>query len=206
MISFENPANSDVLQQKKIESFLSDYNPHFFQDIFNENIVNEISLYVKENLIDIDHLSIIGLGGSSLGTKALVEALDLNEKVSFFDNVDAFQFAKKIKKINLSTNHWLVISKSGRTQEVMTLLDFIVQTDSKALDRLTVITSDDQNPLRKWADSKGLPLFFISDEIGGRFSVFTAVALLPMIFLNQDLEEIKRGINWAFKNLSLIHI
>ncbi len=187
-----------------ISKFINNYKPHFDRHLRSKDVLDQLCQYAQKTQSNDQHISIVGMGGSSLGLKALCEALDLTGRVTFFDNVDAFSFEKKINTVSKKNNHWFVISKSGSTQEVHTLLDFIIQLDSDCTQKMTVITTDNENPLRLWADNSSVPVFFIPEDVGGRYSVFTPVGLLPLLFLDQKVEDVKEGVTWALQQRDLI--
>ncbi len=155
---------------------------------------------------------ILGIGGSALGTRAILDALGLQDsKISMviLDNVDSFSFFKKLETLNLEVCHFLIISKSGQTIETLTQAEFIDQVLlKKALPGLsqvsTVISEFEKNPLTEWAESAKVPILEIPKNVGGRFSVLSPVGLLPAALAGLDLQRICNGANWAKKQDQLI--
>lgn len=142
-------------------------------------------------------LGIVGIGGSSLGNK-VISHLFGSPHFLFFENVDPIQFDKEWKSIkDLNKIHWLIISKSGRTIETLSLSEVIfkkLQSNGIDLSKVsTVITERQDNPLSQWARKNNVPQLDIPLDVGGRYSILTPVGLLPLGFLNANLEHIKAG-------------
>jgi glucose-6-phosphate isomerase len=158
-------------------------------------------------------LVVLGMGGSSLGGRALLQACKKwNEahEVEFLDNVDAERFWKWLKsRTDLQDTHWVIISKSGNTIETLTMAEFIDQhLRSSGFKRLsscsTVISEIDDNPLMRWARKEGVPALEIPKDVGGRFSVLSPVGLLPAAFYGLSLNELRQGATWALDQDDLI--
>lgn len=160
-----------------------------------------------------NRLVVLGMGGSSLGGRALLQALNSwknTHDVHYMDNVDADHFWKLMKSRNdLQTTHWVIVSKSGNTIETLTMAEFIDQhLREKGFKKLsavsTVISEADDNPLMRWARKEGVPSLEIPKDVGGRFSVLTPVGLLPAAFYGLDLGQIREGAAWALKQDDLL--
>ena len=144
-------------------------------------------------------LFVIGIGGSSLGAKMLIESCHGSDSVEFFENVDASSFWKKLRKydelgIDWSTVHWLVISKSGGTMETLAQTQFANQFLLKKhsihlSDHSTVITEDKENALKVWADENHVKVLEIPSDVGGRFSVLSPVGLFPAAFAGRPRSQ-----------------
>lgn len=152
------------------------------------------------------HMVVIGMGGSSLGGRALISATPKPRgrgTVSFFDNVDSEKFWCWLKGRNdLGSIHWVLVSKSGNTVETLTMADFIDQQLRQSGHRRlstvsTVISELRENPLTNWARKEGVPILEIPLDVGGRFSVLTAVGLLPAVFSGLRLDRMQEGAAWA---------
>ena len=165
---------------------------------------------------DSDILLVIGIGGSYLGARAVIEAL-----TSSFDNIlDDSQ--RKHPRIlyagnNLSSNYINelieaignkdfsinVISKSGTTTEpAIAFRIFREMLESKygveeARSRIYVTTDKQKGALKTLADKEGYEQFVIPDNVGGRYSVLTAVGLLPIATAGIDIEKLMEGARLA---------
>ncbi len=158
-------------------------------------------------------LAILGMGGSSLGGRALLQSLrryDNAHDVVFIDNVDSDGFWKWLKgRKNLESIHWAIVSKSGNTIETLTMAEFIDQhlrvTGHKKLSmNCTVLSEDDDNPLMRWARREGVFALEIPKDVGGRFSVLSPVGLFPAAYYGLDLSRIRAGAEWALNQESLV--
>lgn len=138
-----------------------------------------------------DRLVVIGTGGASLGAQALCAFAPRPVKVEFLENCDA-QTAHDIFKLNdpVSTA-WVIISKSGETVETLAASLALIasyEADEVSLDgRVVVITSPGPRPLRALAEHHHWLVLDHPPQLGGRFSVFSAVGLLPAAFAGLDI-------------------
>ena len=159
-----------------------------------------------------DVLIVIGIGGSYLGSKAVIDALShtFNPKnVIFAGNNMSSDYLNDlldyIKDKDISLN---VISKSGTTIEpaltFKVLRKYIEEKygEDKAKDRIFVTTDKEKGVLEKLADEKGYETFVVPDDIGGRYSVFTAVGLLPIASAGINIDRLLDGVYSAEKKYS----
>ena len=159
-----------------------------------------------------DVLIVIGIGGSYLGSKAVIDALShtFNPKnVIFAGNNMSSDYLNDlldyIKDKDISLN---VISKSGTTIEpaltFKVLREYIEEKygEDKAKDRIFVTTDKEKGVLKKLADEKGYETFVVPDDIGGRYSVFTAVGLLPIASAGINIDRLLDGVYSAEKKYS----
>ncbi len=161
---------------------------------------------------NVKTLCVVGIGGSHLGIEVIYQAFKLTSDIEiiFFDNVDPVVFERKINNLlDLSTTHWLVISKSGKTIETLTLTNFIEQglrLKGQSLSPLsaTVITELKPSPLYDWAYSKGIPILALPVDLGGRFSVLSAVGMFPVSLMGFDAERFLVGARGALDEKNLV--
>lgn len=165
-----------------------------------------------------DVLIVIGIGGSYLGAKAAID-LFTNSFCNMQDTADRktpqiFFAGNSISSTYLSDLYNLVkdkdiclnvISKSGTTTEpaiaFRVFKELVEQKYGKegAKDRIFVTTDKARGALKKLSDQEGYETFVIADDIGGRYSVLSAVGLLPIAVCGADLDEIMRGAQDAYK-------
>ncbi len=162
---------------------------------------------------DSDVLVVIGIGGSYLGARAAIEFLgsehynELNDlKVYFVGNNISPDYLNNILKIcegkRLSVN---VISKSGTTTEpALAFRVFKKLMEDKygkeeAAKRIYATTDKARGTLKTLADKEGYESFVIPDDVGGRFSVLTAVGLLPIAAAGFDIDKLMAGAQAAAK-------
>ena len=151
-----------------------------------------------------DVLIVIGIGGSYLGAKAVIDALShsFNPKSVIFagnnmspDYLNDLLDYMKDKDISLN-----VISKSGTTLEPAVtfkiLREYIENKygEEGARERIFVTTDKEKGVLKELANAKGYETFVVPNDIGGRYSVFTAVGLLPIASSGINIEKLLSGV------------
>ena len=146
-------------------------------------------------------LIILGTGGSSLGAQTLCALhQSLVHQISrcrlfFIDNIDPHTFTALLSNLDFEETGFLVISKSGTTAE--TLCQFLTilpcYTPASLKEHVFVLTEPMASPLRQLAQHYGLTCFDHHGGIGGRFSVFSNVALLPAAVVGVDIKRIRQG-------------
>ncbi len=145
---------------------------------------------------------VLGIGGSALGTTAVLSALTNfyeKKKVYVLDNIDPDQFYDFLNVINLKDSCFAVISKSGSTAE--TISEFLVirklLIERLGFDeykkRIIVITDPVNGILREIAINENLESLSIPENVGGRFSVLSSVGLFPIAFAGIDIDLILEG-------------
>jgi len=167
---------------------------------------------------DSDVLIVVGIGGSYLGARAAIEAL----KHSFYNmlpkdrrngpeiyfagnNISSTYMAELLELIEGKDVSVNVISKSGTTTEpaiaFRILKDYMEKKYGKeeAKKRIYATTDKARGALKTLADSEGYETFVIPDDVGGRFSVLTAVGLLPIAAAGIDIAQMMKGAQDAYE-------
>ena len=152
------------------------------------------------------NIVVIGIGGSTLGTYAIYKYLkhsrNLTKKLLFLETTDPIDIRSKIQSIDLDDTLFIVISKSGTTVETISIFKFIHTLVKISKDNTLIITENDSK-LYQYAQSNGMKTFEIPKNVGGRFSVFSAVGLVPLAIVGIDIDALlagARGIYDAFFN------
>lgn len=161
---------------------------------------------------DSDVLLVIGIGGSYLGARAVIEALGNTFSNSISD--DESQFPKVIFVGNNMSPNYIndviefigdrdlsinVISKSGTTTEpAISFRIFREYIENRyglpeARSRIYVTTDKEKGALKQLADEEGYEKFIVPDNIGGRYSVLTAVGLLPIAAAGVNIDKLMSG-------------
>jgi glucose-6-phosphate isomerase len=144
---------------------------------------------------DVETIAVIGIGGSSLGAKAVYEFIKpvkaLPRKLYFFESTDPINITDILSKFDIKKTHFLVISKSGSTVETFSVYKYIysLQNDPSAY---TFITDRD-SPLEKYAREINASVLYLPDNVGGRFSVLSTVGLVPLAMCGIDTESLLSG-------------
>lgn len=160
-----------------------------------------------------DTVLVCGIGGSYLGARAALEMIkglypDDGIEVIFigntFSNTYISQVLNHIKNKEVVLN---VISKSGTTTETSVSFRIFKQFmeekyGADAKNRIYATTDKARGTLKTLADKMGYETFVIPDDIGGRYSVFTAVGLLPLALAGIDIEALMKGSLDAYNELN----
>lgn len=160
-----------------------------------------------------DTVLVCGIGGSYLGTRAAYEMInglypDNGIELIFIGNTFSQTYLSQVlKHLEKKNPILIVISKSGTTTE--TAVSFRIfkkfmedKYGQAAKDRIFATTDKQKGTLKKLADTQGYETFVIPDDIGGRYSVFTAVGLLPLTLANINVEELLAGSLKAYQDLN----
>ena len=160
-----------------------------------EQDITPILEYSKRISDDIETIVVIGIGGSSLGSKAIYNFIKpvkpLKRKLYFCETTDPIEITDLLSHINIKKTHFLVISKSGTTVETFAIYKYILslQADSSAY---TFIT-DPGSPLEKYANAIDATVLHLPSNVGGRFSVLSTVGLLPLTLCGIDIQALLNG-------------
>lgn len=183
----------------------------FFDLPYHGENVNNIKSFATKVKTDYEAFVVLGIGGSALGPIALQTALNPPHynlltkkerngcpKLFVADNIDPAGFEGILRVVDPEKTMFNVISKSGGTAETMS--QFIIVRDilKKRLgknykDHMVATTDPEKGILRKIATDEGLETFPIPANVGGRFSVFSSVGLLPAAVVGIDIEELLAG-------------
>lgn len=219
----------------KITSIIADLNsrkdkPGQWLQWMNLGYNEETVWYVKEYSAMVrgrfDNILVLGIGGSALGGIAVTEALlkpywnyrseeerDNYPRIFFLDNIDPDQINGILDILDLKKTLVNVITKSGSTAETMS--QFMILKDRLYAElgddyrKNIVATTDKQiGVLRQLSDQEGYKTFVVPDDVGGRFSVFSAVGLLPFALVGLDIDELIQGVkdmDLVLKNIDINH-
>lgn len=169
--------------------------------------IEETAKYLKDNA---EVVVVVGIGGSYLGARAVIEALshsfehlknDPSKPVILYagQNLSEDYICELIEILNDRSYAIIVISKSGTTTEPAVsfrlLKDLLEKKYNRveARKRIIAITDKEKGALKKLADKEGYKTFVIPDDIGGRYSVLTPVGLLPIATTGLNIRELLEG-------------
>jgi glucose-6-phosphate isomerase len=160
-----------------------------------QNNIKKITDFAKANQ-HWQNILIIGIGGSSLSAQTLITALAKKNTPEFYflDNLDSNKTSKIFSKLNWQKTLVIAIAKSGNTLE--TISNFLIakkRLGKNWRQQTVIITDPDNGYLRKFANKEKLTTFEIPSEIGGRFSIFTPVGLLPAMLAKINIKKLLQG-------------
>ncbi|MEN8236492.1 MAG: glucose-6-phosphate isomerase [Pseudomonadota bacterium] len=147
---------------------------------------------------------VLGTGGSSLGAQTLVALKQGccwqeagHPRLHFLDNLDATTFGKLLENLDAENTGFLVISKSGYTAETLCQSLLLLQQLEGSVDvadQVLVITQKQpDSPLLQLSQKFNLKVLEHPVDIGGRFSAFTVVGLLPALLAGVDIKQVLAG-------------
>jgi len=162
-----------------------------------EQNITPILEYTKSIPSEIESIAVIGIGGSSLGAKAVYGFLKTVEKPTrklyFFESTDPINIKNILDSIQLDKTHFLVISKSGTTVETFAIYKYIFSKHHHP-DAYTFIT-DPGSALEHYAKEIQAQVLHLPDNVGGRFSVLSVVGLVPLALCGIDIQALLDGAN-----------
>lgn len=194
----------------------------------NLGYCEETVWYVKEyaSMVEnrFENILVLGIGGSALGGLAVTEALlkpywnfltkeqrNNFPRIFFLDNIDPDSIVGLLETLDLKKTLVNVITKSGDTAETMSQFMIIKDRLYKELGddyRKNIVATTDKyvGVLKQIAEQEGYKIFVIPNDVGGRFSVFSAVGLLPFALVGINIDDIINGIkdmDLALKNTDI---
>lgn len=171
------------------------------QDIHNDMMLHTVTDIAKRIKKDkIQTVLWIGIGGSGLGPRVIQEAFETPNTVEFIvvDTVDPATLQMYLEIVDWKQTLVVVVSKSGGTLETMSA--FFLYWDAlkvafgrRAASRVIAITDPEEGYLRKFSEEHAIEILPIPREVGGRYSIFSPVGLLPMALLDGDVMQFAQG-------------
>ena len=183
----------------------------FYKLVHQEATVRQIRTFAEGVGQAYDHVLVLGIGGSALGTKALLNALrrpgwnewddegrEFFPRLTILENVDPTTVSAALQRIDPRRVLVNVISKSGGTAETMAqylvVRDWLDRALGDAASRHLVFTTDPaRGALRELAKHEHIATLDVPPEVGGRFSVLSPVGLLPAALVGIDVSELIAG-------------
>lgn len=209
-----------IAQEKKIDIHCDHIETEFAQKYqtrfaslwlpFDQELKKNIELLVKKKLrLKPTVLIVIGIGGSALGAKAVHQAIrgrfyhagNPTLRVYFLQTIDSNRVATIIqvleKELKQGNNVLInVITKSGTTTETIVNFEVILAVLKEYrsdYQELVVVTTGKDSPLWERAEREKFDLLDIPKNVGGRYSVFSAVGLFPLAIAGINTEQLIKG-------------
>lgn len=209
----------EVLESKtgKGNDFLGWLN---YSDDLSDALIQDIQSTADEIKDKAEVLIVVGIGGSYLGAKSAIEALRVpfyNElkkdaakgpKVYFIGHHLGAAYIKALLEHVAGKSVYVnVISKSGTTTEPAVAFRLVkafmdVTYGETARERIVATTDEKRGALKTLADKQGYKCYVIPDDVGGRFSIFTPVGLLPIAVSGISIQEMIAGARMASHDTS----
>jgi len=191
---------------------------------YNEETIWYVKEFASQIKDKFENILVLGIGGSALGGIAVTEALlkpfwnlltpeqrNNYPRIFFLDNIDPDTINGLLQVLDLKKTLVNVITKSGSTAETMSqfmIVKNILEKELGADYRNNIVATTDKKTgiLRQISEQEGYKTFVVPDDVGGRFSVFSAVGLLPFAMLGLDIDAMVNGIkdmDLALKNTNI---
>ena len=183
-----------------------------FNPITDKNYFSkyDFSLFKKKKY----RVHVFGMGGSSLSAKLLMQFLapeKINSELFIYDNPSPIQLESNLSSIKISKDDlFIFISKSGNTVETKFFLHWIIKYLKKnnvknIYKQFLIITENKNNYLNNFAHKNNIRTFEHDSRIGGRFSIFSITALLPILALGYSLGSLLNSFKKAKEKMKKNH-
>ncbi len=164
--------------------------------IFEKKDLEEFKILAKKTA-SYEKVLILGVGGSSLGGKT-ISALKNNNKIEFLESIDPETVRIFLDKNDLKKSFFIIISKSGETIETICQTLILIETlKEKKIKNFSqqflFITQSLENSLAKIAKEINAEIANHPSEIGGRYSCFSIVGMLPAIISGINAKKVREG-------------
>ena len=185
---YQIKSNTEIFERLQVERKTIGYYDLPYQD------TTDIKEYVAT--ITKKHIVVLGVGGSSLGARAIYEFLlpsnNYHKDLLFLETVDPLKMNHCLKKVDLNNSQFLVISKSGNTIETISIFKYLNSLVEINSSNCTII-SEAGSALTKFASDNNIKAFDLAQNVGGRFSVFSVVGLVPLAMVGVDIDNLLNG-------------
>jgi glucose-6-phosphate isomerase len=200
--------NDIMKKQSVLKEYITNIhkkNQGFYTVIDDKKILKDIAAYTKTTQGKYTDIVVLGIGGSALGTICLRDALtplfknkkDTTPTLHVIDNIDPVMIGELCATIQLKKTLFIVVTKSGGTPETLAQYFYIASLYKKAkIDtkkHMVFITDPHKGLLRRIGNEQGITMFDVPETVGGRFSVQTAVGLVPAALIGINIKELIRG-------------
>ena len=197
--------HASEIKEDLLKSYESDYASLLLPT--EKKFIKKVAEILKTKK-EYKHLIVIGIGGSNLGTQAIIEAIhgkdhliNKNKKIFFADTTDPDNITSIKKQVKNKKFLVLLISKSGTTTESLANFEVILKEIPKQERTKRIITITDKNTeLEKYSNKKGYLCLEIPKKVGGRYSVLSYVGLVPLAFAEIKIKNLLKGASDAIKN------
>lgn len=193
------------------QTVLSNENKENVDFVFFQDLIKSPCFSISKNLTDLEVLYspafkkwerfknflIFGTGGSSLGGQSICSISSESEKnIRFVDNLDPISLENIFSKMDPLDTGFLFISKSGETLETLGQLFLLIAKLRHVPDfeeHMLIITEAKSSTLREVAEQNGFTCLDHPTEIGGRYSVFSLVGMVPAVLCGLQPKRIRTG-------------
>ena len=199
----------DTLKQLRQNSAIG-----FTQSPYNQDAINLSQEIAQQLSKQFDQFLVIGIGGSSMGARALAEVA-MKSHIHFLDNVDSAEFNRIWQALSqnprysspqqaLSKTGFLIVSKSGSTIEILWNYSLVenLMKDLKLnlIEQSYFVTENTGSQIAELARENKRPILEVPLSVGGRFSVLTPVGLVVAALCGLNLNHMAEGAKQALED------
>jgi glucose-6-phosphate isomerase len=191
---------------KKLKTFFDEIikldNPYkaFFDNAKTENLTQELFDIADDIRKSKEHVVIIGMGGATLNPQAItcLKSQSSSPKIHFLESTDPLHFYNIMEGLPLGKTCFITISKSGNTVETISLLSAVInfykaRHEIAKAENFIFILGKQDSPTLKLAKQLEAKIFLHNEGVGGRFSTFTNVGLLPGLIAGLNMNDFLEG-------------
>ena len=204
--------NINDLNKKKIENLIKKAKENIKD---NKSIFYSFSKDFKMNFNFAElrrykkfkRIIIIGLGGSIFGAQAINYFFkkQIKKELIFINNLEIDQINKLNQTSNLKNSLFIIISKSGNTVEVLSIINSLKKKANFNNKNSIIITENKKSHLSLFAKESKIKIIFHRKYIGGRYSIFSETALVPCFLIGINIMKFKKNIvNFLYKKKSIL--
>ncbi len=176
----------------------------FLSPLTDKSLLDTLrSLYLQKNTPVLKKIFVVGIGGANLGAKAIIDTLPKTTSRPEFIFLDTLYEGESDELISMILDIEtldqclvLIISKSGKTLETLSGAQLIISILERKLgsitERLVAVTAE-SSPLYVWANACNISTIALPQVISDRYSVFTSIGVLPLLFAGFDIDEFYAG-------------
>tara|TARA_Y100000768_G_C23954755_1_gene672164 strand:+ start:420 stop:1619 length:1200 start_codon:yes stop_codon:yes gene_type:complete len=197
--------NNKVSHDNKIADIIS--NLPALNIIFNEEELKKNQKIVKNFEINKKKIILFGTGGSNLGARTLYNIVNKKKiNIEFYDNIDPSVFDNSFNNIDFEATGFLIISKSGNTPETLAQFSVLYQIAleknklNQFLSNILIITETKNSALYSIAKENKCLILEHNKEIGGRYSIFSNVGIVPAILCGINVSDLYLGAKEVIDN------
>ncbi|MBR8465687.1 glucose-6-phosphate isomerase [Campylobacter sp. faydin G-140] len=194
--NFADAANIAAYAKRINDEYESGEIGYYHLPRLGASLMDEIYEY-ENSLKHIKNVVLVGIGGSSLGVKALDGLLSANgrkRELFFLDNLDTQSYKNVLSSVKFSETLFIISSKSGNTIETITIFKCLLDEfkPQNLSENFLIITDPDTN-LQNFAKENDIKYFNIPSNVGGRFSVLSCIGLVPLALCGYDIAQLLSG-------------
>jgi glucose-6-phosphate isomerase len=157
--------------------------------------IKDFANFINDNF---KHTFVIGIGGSSLGAKTLLN-LKIKTNITILESIDSFTLKNVFENLNFKETAFLTVSKSGKTIECISQTLIVMKMFEEKMGKDLIskhfffLTENKESPITNLAKEFNIKTLEHHKTVGGRFSYLSNTALIPAAIVGLNIDEIRQG-------------